>query len=325
MVAAAVKPVPVSIATVIAALRQAGREAGYTLSDTLLSLMIGQLRGAEGAYPGVGGSLGGTNNYGATQVSKSLYESKQGKAGWGGLAHYDSDPNLGGYLGWYYIAPSPLEGAREWFGGNWWGPALAKAEPQTPTEYATILYQGRYFGGMHPGDPEHDPNSEAGQANIADYASAIARGVASSAELSEAPGDPAAVTVDPSQIESLEARKITEALFNKAKSGGMGSAWGYLLPATWADLQASNGIVWFGPPPGGIASKIPWKSAVALGAVGALAGGPVGLAAGVAVAIGHSLLAPHLPALPALSFTIRRPSLPAMNLSSKVQWLRSKL
>ena len=124
-------PKPVSIATVIAALRQAGRESGYTLSDTLLSLMIGQLRGLEGAYPGVGGTLGGTNNYGATQVSKKLFTTKQGAAGWGGFAHYDSDPNLGGYIGWYYVAPSPLEGAREWFGGNWWGPALAKANPQT--------------------------------------------------------------------------------------------------------------------------------------------------------------------------------------------------
>lgn len=306
-------PQPVSIATVIAALRQAGREAGYDLSDTLLSLMIGQLRGAEGAYPGVSSSLGGTNNYGATQVSKKLFASKQGQKGWGGFAHYDSDPNLGGYIGWYYIAPSALEGAREWFGGNWWGPALAKANPQTPTEYATILYQGRYFGGMHAGDPDHDPSSEAGQANIADYASAIARGVASASEMSQRPGDPSAITADPAQFKSLAARKITSALFDQAKSGGMGSAWSYLLPPTWAQLQASNGAVWFGGKPGAFGG-VPWKSALALGAVGALAAGPAGVVAGVAAAYGGHLLGPHLPpiprprlALPALQFPWRKP------------------
>src|SRR5579872_2298452 len=238
----------VKISTVIAALRQAAQEKGYTLSNTLLSLMIGQLRGAEVAYPGVKSSLGGTNNMGAAQVTKSLQSAKLGLKGWGAFAHKDSDPNQGAYIGWYWIAPSPLEAARHWFGDNWWGPALAKGNPQDATSYATILYQGRYFGGVHPGDPTHDPTSDAGKANIADYAAAIQRGVASSAEMSQPADDPSTITVNPSQFANLAARKITEDLFNKAQSGGVGSAWSYLLPANWDDFVKENGVVWFGPP-----------------------------------------------------------------------------
>ncbi len=241
----------VKISTVVAALRQAAQEKGYTLSDTLLSLMIGQLRGAEGAYPGVHSSLGGTNNMGAAQVSKSLYTAKQGMTGWGGFAHYDSDPDKGGYLGWYYIAPSPLESARHWFGDNWWGPRLAQANPQDATSYAAILYQGGYYGGEVPhGSDGNDPNSPSGQKNVAAYATNIQRGIASAAEMAVPPDDPAALTVDPTQFQSLTARKLTEALFDKAKGGGLGSAWGYLLPATWDEFVANNGVVWFGPVPG---------------------------------------------------------------------------
>jgi len=255
----------VSISTVIAALKQAASEMGYTLSDALASLMIGQLRGAEGAYPGVKSSLGGTNNMGAAQVTKGLYTSKRGQQGWGAFAHKDSDPNQGSYIGWYWIAPSPLEAARYWLGGNWWGKSLLSQNPSDPTTYATILYKGRYFGGMHAGDPNHngmvkddsgamvadDAAKAAYDANIADYAKSIQRGMASAAELSDAPGDPAAMTVDPTMFKSLDDRKITEDLFTKAKSGKIGGAWSYLLPDAWSDLQATNGVVWFGPPPPG--------------------------------------------------------------------------
>lgn len=245
----------VPIATVIAALRQAAQEKGHTLSDTLAALMIGQLRGAEVAYPGVHSSLGGTNNYGAAQATKGLYTAKQGQAGWGALAHKDSDPNQGAYLGWYWIAPSPLEGARYWL-SNWWGNALLGQNPSDATTYATILYKGRYFGGMHAGDPDHDPTSEAGQANIADYAKAVSRGIASAGELAAAPGDPAAFTVDPSMFQSLAKRQITEDLFDKAKAGKIGDAWSYLLPASYNDFVASNGVAWFGPPPAGATGSV---------------------------------------------------------------------
>jgi hypothetical protein len=239
---------PVRIATVIAALRQAAQEKGYQLSDTLLSLMIGQLRGAEGAFPGVGGTLGGTNNMGAAQVTPSLASAKKGLRGWGAFAHKDSDPNKGSYIGWYWIAPSPLEAARHWFGDNWWGPALAKGNPQNAHDYAAILYRGGYYQGMHPGDSNRDPNSEAGAANVNDYAAAIQRGVASPAELSQPSDDPAKITVNPAQFASLEHRQITPQMFQTAQAGGIGSAWKYLLPETWNDLVKTNGVVWFGPP-----------------------------------------------------------------------------
>jgi hypothetical protein len=272
----------VKIATVIAALRQAAAESGHPVSDELLALMIGQLRGAEGAYPGVHSSLGGTNNMGAAQVTKGLLSEKQGLPGWGAFAHKDSDPNAGSYIGWYWIAPSPLEAARHWFGDNWWGPRLAAANVTDATSYATILYLGRYYGGVHAeADPTiRDPNSTAGSQNIADYAAAINRGKATAAEMAEAPDDPSAVTVNPGQFALLDARAITQALFDKAKSGGMGSAWSYLLPSTWEELVSNNGVVWFSSP-AAIASASSWKKAAAAGAVvGFMVGGPVGAAGG---------------------------------------------
>jgi peptidoglycan hydrolase-like protein with peptidoglycan-binding domain len=242
------KPNPnasVSVPTVIAALRQAASEKGYHLSDPLAALMIGQLRGAEGAYPGVGGTLGGTNNIGAAQMTPSLASLKKGLEGWGALAHYDSDPNKGPFMGFYWIAPSALEAARYWLFGNWWGPKLLQGNPQTPEDYATILYKGFYFGGLHRGDPKHEPTSSAGMANIADYASAIRRGIASPAELSGAPGDPSVLSVNPAAFKSLTQRRITEDLFTAAQHG----AWASFLPTTWQDFAATNGVLWFGPVP----------------------------------------------------------------------------
>lgn len=271
---------PVKIATVIAALRQAGKEKGYTLSDPLLSLMIGQLRGAEGAYPGVHSSLGGTNNMGAAQVTSSLASAKKGLAGWGAFAHKDSDPNKGAYIGWYWIAPNPIEAARHWLNDNWWGAALAKGNPQNATDYAAILYRGGYFGGMHAGDTAHDPNSEAGKLNVADYARAIQRGVASQAELAAAPDDPTTSTVDPTQFAPLTSRAITQDLFTKAQSGGIGSAWRYLLPSSWDDFVKSNGAVWFGPVP----------AAAAVGIVTVLSGLVYWFVGGAVVIVGALLL-----------------------------------
>jgi len=249
-------PITVKISTVIAALKQAAAEMGYTLPDYVLSMMIGQLRGAEGAYPGVHSSLGGTNNMGAAQVTQGLLTAKRGMQGWGAFAHKDTSPNArtaanpnGAYIGWYWIAPSPLEAARHWLKDNWWGKALAEGNPQNPTDYAAILYRGGYYEGVHAGDTQKDPNSPAGAANVADYAAAISRGVASPAELAEAPDDPAELTVDPSQFAQLDSRGITEDMFNTAKSGGIGSSWAYLLPPDWATMVRNNGVVWFGPPP----------------------------------------------------------------------------
>lgn len=277
---------PTAIGTMAKALRQAASEKGYTLSDTLCALMIGQMIGAEGAMPGFVTSLGGTNNIGATQVTKGWWAAHKGQSGWGAFAHKDSDPNRGAYLGWYQIMPSPLEAARSWLFGNWWGKALLTANPSDATTYATILYKGGYYGGTHAGDTAHDPTSDAGKQNVADYARDVQRAVPSTAALNGPSNDPAAVTVDASKFADLGPRQITEDLFNKAKNGGMGSAWGFLpLPATFADLQAAKGVVWAdgtgGPgsssspssPPSSGAGGLIWSAVAFL--VGWLAGGRV--------------------------------------------------
>jgi hypothetical protein len=273
-------PAPVKISTVIAAIRQAAKEKGFDLSDQLLSLMIGQIRGAEGAYPGSGSTFAGTNNIGAAQVTKGLVSAKKGRPGWGAFAHKDTTPTASGpspYIGWYWIAPSPLEAARHWFQDNWWGPALAKANPQTATDYAGVVYKGHYFDGNHP-DPDHDPTSDNGKLNVAEYAAGIQRGVASAAELAAPVDDPAKVTVDPAKFKPPAARQITEDLFTKAKSGGAGSAWSYILPSSWSDLLASNGVVWFdGSIPGSSLARLVRRPIVvaAVAAVVVVIGGGV--------------------------------------------------
>ena len=247
---------PTSIATVAAAIKQAASELGYSPSPMLIKLMIGQWRGAEGAYPGiVGSTLSGTNNIGAAQVTKALAASKATASGWGAFAHYDSSPGRGGYIGWYWIAPSPLEAARYWLGGNWWGKALLSQDPQDPTTYATILYNGGYFEGSTP----HDQPGAA-EANISAYANNITRGMPSDAEINAAPGDPSAFTVDPTQFHTLDQRKITSALFDQAKAGGLGGSWNFLLPASFALLTQLNGVVFFNPKEQALwlAGKVPW-------------------------------------------------------------------
>jgi hypothetical protein len=237
----------VSIPTLLAAFRQAIQERGYAPNDTLLSLMLGQLRGAEGAYPGAGGTLGGTNNIGAAQVTPSLASLKKGIQGWGAFAHKDTTPTPSGpqpYLGFYWIAPSALEAVRYWL-DQWWGRNLLTQNPQNATTYASILYQGGYFEGNHYNPSPRDPSTPEGQQNVQDYAGAIARGRASAAELAAPPdGDPSKLTVDPSVFKSVQERGITPSMFANAKTS---SVWASLLPASFDDFVRAKGVVWYGP------------------------------------------------------------------------------
>lgn len=265
---------PTNIATVAAAIKQAAKEMGYTPDTQLIKLMIGQWRGAEGAYPGIQGStLSGTNNIGAAQVTKTLATDKASASGWGAFAHYDSSPGRGGYIGWYWIAPSPLEAARYWLGGNWWGKRLLEANPQTPTDYATILYNGGYFEGSTP----HDQPGAA-EANINAYAANIQRGMPSDNELAAPITDPSAFTVDPTKFAALPARKITEALFNQAEAGGLGGSWKFLLPASFVLLTKSNGVVFFNPKEQALwlAGQVPWGPQKITLKKGLIAGGIAG-------------------------------------------------
>ncbi len=262
-----------------ASLRQAAKEMGFNLNDTLLSLMIAQLR-HEGAYPGVGGTLGGTNNMGAAQATSSLAKAKLGQKGWGAIAHKDSSPVGGDYIGWYWMAPSPIEAARYWL-SNWWGKRLLQQNPQDATTYAHILYagpsgdgkSGHYYEGVHKDSPP-DIESDAASANIADYARGIsAPGVLpTAAQLAQVPSvDPASITLNPNAFKPLADRGVTEALYNKAMSGGAGSAFKGFLPASWSDFQKGGGAVWFGPPITAVAGAI----AVGLGFLYWVVGGVI--------------------------------------------------
>lgn len=240
----------VAVATMAAALRQASKELGHPVDDTLLRLMLGQMLGAEGSMPGLwsggGYTLRGTNNIGAAQVpggaaGKAFAAARAAVTGWGAFAHKDSNPGGDDYIGWYYMAPSALEAARHWLTGYGGTKNVLAQNPRTPEDYARIMYQSGYYTGT----------SKDSQKEIAKYASAISRGMPSPSVMNGPANDPSALSVDPSQFDTLDKRKITEALFNKAKAGKSGGAWSYLLPASWQDLVRSNGVVWFGPSPVG--------------------------------------------------------------------------
>jgi len=243
--------VAVAVATMAKALRAAGAALGHPPSDTLVQLMLGQMLGAEGAMPGLwdgkGYTLRGTNNIGAAQVpgganGTAFAAANKNTPGWGAYGHRDSNPpgpNGGPYLGWYYIAPSAEAAAQHWLTGFAGTKAVLSQNPSTPQEYASIMHAEGYFTGL-----TNDAATEIGK-----YAAAIQRGMPSIAEMNGPANDPAALSVAPEMFDTLAARQIDEGLYDQAKAGKSGSAWAYLLPATWAAVQASNGVVWFGPAP----------------------------------------------------------------------------
>jgi hypothetical protein len=214
----------------------------------LQNWVIRQMLGPEGSMPGLwsggGYTFRGTNNIGAAQVpggriGQAFALAHKTIAGWGAFAHKDSNPGGDDYIGWYYMAPSALEAARHWLTGYGGTKAVLAQSPRSPEDYARIMYNAKYYTGT-----TKDADKE-----IAKYASGIKRGMPSLSQMNGQANDPAAISVDPSMFDTLEKRHITEALFNKAKSGKSGSMWAFLLPATWADLVASNGVVWFGASP----------------------------------------------------------------------------
>lgn len=231
-------------ATAYAALQLAAKKHGVTISPALAGMMLAQVRG-ESVF-GATGTWAGTNNWGAAQATTGFANKYKGQKGFGAFANYDSDPNKGPFLGWYWIAPSQAAAAESWLFDNWWGPRLIAANPSTPTEYASILYSGGYFGGTHPGGNK-DPSSPAGAQNVADYVHLMGAPV----DVSKLPkaGDPTKVTANPKLLANLATRRVTAALFTSAQGG----AWKAWLPANFAALQSTNGVIWFGPAPGGVA------------------------------------------------------------------------
>lgn len=240
----------VAIATMAKALRQAASDLGHPLNDNLLAMMLGQKLGAEGAMPGLwdgkGYTFAGTNNSGAAQVpggsaGVAWAAARKLIQGWGAFAHMDSNPPgpVGGpYIGWYFIAPTVYDAAKQWLTGYGGTKNVLARNPSTPEEYAGIMYDSGYFTGL-----SHDRAKE-----VAAYANNVRRGMPSLATINGPANDPTLPSVDPSLFRSVTDRHLTESLFNLAKTGKQGSAWAFLLPATWDDFVRQNGVVWFGPP-----------------------------------------------------------------------------
>jgi len=297
--------VPVAIATMAAALRQAAAANGFSPNDTLISLMICQMMGAEGAMPGLwngaGFTLRGTNNIGASQV---LGASNGGPAfaaahknGWGGFAHKDSNPGGDNYLGWYVIAPTVYDAADHWLTGYPAVKAVLEQSPQDPQTYASIMYAGGYFTGLTTDSATEIGNYASRMSNVA---GTVSEGMSASAN------DPKIPSVDTTLFDTLAARQITEDLYDKAMSGASGSEWKWLLPS-WATIVKNNGVVWFGSPPGGSLTKklgFTGTAALAGAAVGGPPGAAVGALAGYLVGAGHvpSIPKPKLPSIPGLHF-----------------------
>jgi hypothetical protein len=239
----------VAIATMAAALRNTASRLGKPLPDSLLRMMLGQKLGAEGAMPGLmGTTFAGTNNSGASQVPGGKTGAawlllKKAFRGWGAFSHKDSNPpgpHGGPYIGWYFMAPSVQDASDHWLTGYGGTRAVLEKQPSTPEEYARIMRDSGYYTGF-----SNDREKE-----IGNYAKAIKRGMGMIGNALETarPNDPRAFSVDPSQFRSLADRKITRELFDLAKRGGPGSAWGFLLPDSWDAMVQSNGVVWAGEP-----------------------------------------------------------------------------
>lgn len=240
----------VAVATMAKAIRAGAAKLGKPMPDSLLVLMLGQMFGAEGAAPGLwngsGFTLRGTNNIGASQnLGGANGTSQMAKlaalnAGWGAFAHRDSNPGGDAYIGWYIIAPSVQAAVDHWLTGYAGVTAVLNEQPSDAQTYAGIMYDHGYFTGL-----STDRDTEVGK-----YASSISRAMGTAQQYINGPAnDPNALSVDPKMFDTLANRKITEDLFNKAKSGSTGSAWEYLLPAAWSGMQASNGVVFFGQLP----------------------------------------------------------------------------
>lgn len=269
----------VTTATLSDAIKQVAKEMGGSVSDNTVKLVIGQWR-HEGAYPGiVGSTLSGTNNIGAAQVpmmkgGSPLAAAKMAASGWGAFAHYDSGAS-GGYIGWYWIAPSPVEAVRYWM-QQWYKPLVSKVEGMDAAGYARLAYQIGYFEGTSGG--HRDPDSQGGQIDVAGYARGISAGMPSDASLNGPRSDPNVFNVDPTQFHTLEQRKITEDLYNKAMGGGVGGIWKAIMPKTWAELQKSNGVIFFNPKEqlAWLAGHVPWLPQPISLKKGLIAGGIAG-------------------------------------------------
>ena len=301
-----------STAVAAAAIRQVAKEAGDNLSDEQVRILLGHAAFESGFGRGdpSKNTLANTNNWGSVQATRPWVQSHLGKPGFGAVAHQDSDPRhktsanpSGAFVGWYAVYPNQLEGARAFY---------ATVRPAMTTDidaYAANLYHKGYYTGFST-DASKETASYAKNIRAAMPRSVPADSAAAVAEAAKFSVGPLAPWANRMTAKDKVDGKVkfpasssdAEAAWDKSWSSP--SAYGLDLVRkglAFADVAASGGIVWIGPPPpgfsaggSGAASLAPyvWSAGGALtGAllfmkatwtmvVGGVAGAALGYAAG---------------------------------------------
>src|ERR1700722_7061931 len=177
-----------NLATAATALRIAAKDLGISLSDEQMRMLLGHAAFESGfGMSGAKNSLCNTNNWGAIQATKAFANAHSGQSGYGAVAHQDSDPVGGKFIGWYAVNPTAVAGAKQF---------LNQVKNQLKSssnvyDYAARLYQSGYYGGGNAGasgDPRpvgHRslPFLPAEQKNVNDYTRNIKASMPSSLPL----------------------------------------------------------------------------------------------------------------------------------------------
>lgn len=234
------------------ALRLAARELGVSFTDEQMRILLGHAAFESGF--GMGGaknSLRNTNNWGAIQATKSFMNSHTGE-GFGAVAHRDSDPVHGSFIGWYAVNATAKDGAKQFI-----RQVFNQIKNASSVEdYAARLYMAGYYGGVHHGkigDPRpvgkrKPPFLPAETQNINDYANAIKRSMPA-----RLPSESEESMKKATEMRSGEFAPITERFHVKTldeakqlwdKVGGSNAqAYGVKPVSGFDELVASNGAV----------------------------------------------------------------------------------
>jgi hypothetical protein len=234
------------------ALRLAAKELGVNFTDEQMRILLGHASFESGF--GMGGaknSLRNTNNWGAIQATKSFMNSHTGE-GFGAVAHKDSDPVHGSFIGWYAVNATAKDGAKQFI-----QQVINRIKNASSVEdYAARLYMAGYYGGGHagqPGDPRpvgkrRPPFLPAETKNINDYALDIKKSMPS-----QLPPESEEDVKKATEMRSGEFAPITERFHVKTmdeakqlwdKVGGSNAkAYGVKPISGFDQLVASNGAV----------------------------------------------------------------------------------
>ena len=233
------------------ALRLAAQELGITLTDEQMRILLGHAAFESGyGMGGANNSLRNTNNWGAIQATKSFMQKHPGE-GFGAVAHKDSDPIKGDFIGWYAVNPTAKDGAKQFI-----QQVINQIRPATSLQdYAARLYMAGYYGGVHRGDngdprpvgKRHPPFLPAETKNINDYASAIKRSMPN-----QVPSDTQQSLQKATAMRTGDFAPITERFHVKTmdeakqawdKSWSNSQAYGVKPFSGFENMVASNGAV----------------------------------------------------------------------------------